>query len=42
MGAYQTAVGVALAIAALGLLVAIVGLLREPRAEAKAAFAEAE
>jgi predicted MFS family arabinose efflux permease len=41
-GAYQTAVGVALAIAALGLLVAIVGLLREPRAEAKAAFAEAE
>ena len=42
LGAYQTAVGVALAIAALGLLVAIVGLLREPRAEAKAAFAEAE
>jgi MFS family permease len=41
-GAYQTAVGVALAIAALGLLVAIVGLLREPRAEAKAAFADAE
>jgi EmrB/QacA subfamily drug resistance transporter len=40
-GAYQTAVGVSLAIAALGLLVAIVGLVREPRARAEAALAGA-
>jgi len=40
-GAYHTAVGVALAVAALGLLVAIVGLVREPRAAAGAALAEA-
>jgi predicted MFS family arabinose efflux permease len=39
-GAYHTAVGVALAVATLGLLVAIVGLAREPRAAA--ALAEAE
>jgi len=41
-GAYHTAVGVALAVAALGLLVAIIGLAREPRAASAAAIAEAE
>ena len=39
--AYQTAVGVSLAVAALGLLVAIVGLAREPRAREEAALAGA-
>ena len=41
-GAYHTAVGVALAIAVLGLLVAVIGLAREPRAASAAALAEAE
>ena len=39
-GAYRTAVGVALAVSALGLLTAVVGLAREPRA--RPALAEAD